>query len=226
MAASAMEEVKSSPAAGEKALLLLAVAAAYGSTFWPGRLVLGAGMRALGNPAYQGFVGVVLPHLLLYSTLTALVCGILWALFVRSGQLPAPELGDVRRSILPGVAGGLIAIALTLAVVAAAFPAGLIHWIAPDPWKIGGNVFSNFFEEFIYRGFVLVALRRALGFWPAAVLSSAMWAFTHTQYPLILQACILLTGVGFCWLARYARSLWAPYVAHEVLDLIGDSLIG
>jgi len=27
-----------------------------------------------------------------------------------------------------------------------------------------------------------VALRRVIGFWPAAVLSSAMWAFTHTQY--------------------------------------------
>jgi membrane protease YdiL (CAAX protease family) len=53
-----------------------------------------------------------------------------------------------------------------------------------------------------------------------------MWALLHTQYPLILQASILVVGVGFCWLAVRMRSLWAPYVAHEVLDLLGDSLIG
>jgi len=209
-----------------KTLIILAVLVAYGSVFWPGRQVLGVGMQALGNPPYQGFVGIFLPHLLLYSTTTALVCAVLWALFVRSGTLPSAELGNVPRAVVPGVIGGLLALALTLCVVAAAFPAGTIHWIAPDPWKIGGNIFSNFFEEFIYRGFALVALRRVVGFWPAAVLSSAMWAFTHTQYPVILQGCILLTGVGFCWMARYARSLWAPYIAHEVLDVIGDSLIG
>jgi hypothetical protein len=30
--------------------------------------------------------------------------------------------------------------------------------LAPVPWKIAGNVFSNFYEEFVYRGFMLVAL--------------------------------------------------------------------
>jgi membrane protease YdiL (CAAX protease family) len=211
---------------GQKGLIILAVLVAYGSSFWPGHLVLGAGMEALGNPEHQGFVGIFLPHLLLYSTLTAFVCAALWAIFVRSRLLPSLELENAKRAVLPGVIGGLLALALTLSVVAAAFPAGMIHWIAPDPWKIAGNVFSNFFEEFVYRGFFLVALRRVLGFWPAALLSSAMWAFTHTQYPVLLQGCILITGVGFCWLARYARSLWAPYFAHEALDIIGDSLIG
>lgn len=209
-----------------KALIFLAVLVAYGSNFWPGRLVLSAGMDALGNPSYAGFVGVVLPHLLLYSTLMAALSAALWTLLARSGLLPWPELGNFRQAIVPGVLGGVLALVLTLCVVLATFPAGTIHWIAPDPWKVGGNVFSNFFEEFVFRGFVLVALRRVIGFWPAALLSSAMWAFTHTQYPLTLQLCILATGVGFCWLARRARSLWAPYVAHEVLDVLGDSLIG
>lgn len=209
-----------------KTLILLAVCIAYGSNFWPGQLVLRAGLDALGNPPYAGFVGVILPHLLLYSTLMAAVSAALWVMLARSGSLPWPEFGNVRRAIIPGVIGGVIALALTLVVVFASFPAGTIHWIAPDPWKIGGNVFSNFFEEFVFRGFVLVGLRRLVGFWPAALLSSAMWAFTHTQYPLTLQLCIMATGVGFCWLARHVRSLWAPYIAHEVLDLIGDSLIG
>jgi membrane protease YdiL (CAAX protease family) len=225
MSVLAPERAKGASAVSQ-VLLLLAVLAAYGSNFWPGRLLLGSGMRALGNPQYQGFVGIFLPHLLLYSTLTALACALLWAIFARSGALPSPDLGNLRRATVPGIIGGLLALAMTLGVVAAVFPAGMIHWVPPDPWKIAGNFFSNFFEEFIYRGFVLVALRQVVGFWPAALISSAMWAFTHTQYPLVLQACILLTGIAFCWLARYAQSLWAPYIAHEVLDVIGDSLIG
>jgi membrane protease YdiL (CAAX protease family) len=134
--------------------------------------------------------------------------------------------GNLRASIVLGIAGGLVALALTLAVVWVTMPGGTVHWIAPDAWKIAGNVFSNFFEEFVFRGFILTALRSVAGFWPAAIVSSALWAVLHTQYPFVLQAGIFVVGIGFCWLAQRARSLLAPYFAHEVLDLIGDSLIG
>jgi membrane protease YdiL (CAAX protease family) len=207
-------------------LILACVAAAYGSNFWPGRLVLQHGSAALGNPAYEGFVGIFLPHLLLYTTVMAAVSALAWWGLARARLLPPPEVGNIGPAAVAGALGGLVALAFTLAVVWAAFPTGTIHWIDPVPWKIAGNVFSNFFEEFVFRGFLLVALRRLVGFWPAAVISSALWALTHTQYPLELQAVIFLVGVGFCWLAVRMRSLWAPYVAHEVLDLLGDSLIG
>lgn len=210
---------------GDKALILLAIAFAYASNFWPGRAVLGWGLNALGNPPYQGFVGVFVPHLLLYSTCMAAVSALLWWAFVRAGLLDAPKFGNVRLSLALGVAGGLAALALTLIAVAATMPAGSIHWIAPDAWKIAGNIFSNFFEEFVFRGFILFALRRIAGFWAAAIVSSAMWALLHTQFPLIIQGSIFVIGIGFCCLARRAGSLWAPYFAHDVLDLLGDSLI-
>jgi membrane protease YdiL (CAAX protease family) len=209
-----------------QALVLLAVLIAYGSNFWPERLVLKSGIIALGNPPYAGFTGIFLPHLLLYSTVMAAVSAVLWWALVRADLLAPPQFGNLSQSLRLGVIGGIAALLLTLVVVLAALPAGTIHWIAPNPWKIGGNIFSNFFEEFVFRGFLLVALRRLVGFWPAALLSSAMWAFLHTQFPLVIQLNILAVGVGFCWLANRAKSLWAPYVAHEVLDLIGDSLIG
>jgi membrane protease YdiL (CAAX protease family) len=211
---------------GDKALILLAVAFAYASNFWPGRALLGWGLNALGNPPYTGFVGIFVPHLLLYSTFMAAVSALLWWAFVRARLLEPPKFGKLRTSILFGIIGGLAALAVTLLVILATMPKGTIHWITPDAWKIAGNVFSNFFEEFVFRGFLLIALRRVVGFWPGAVASSALWAFTHSQYPLTLQATILVVGVGFCWLARRAQSLWAPYFAHEVLDLLGDSLIG
>jgi membrane protease YdiL (CAAX protease family) len=210
----------------DKAMILLAVVIAYGSGFWPGRLVLRGGLNSLGNPEYVGFRGIFLPHLLLYTTLMAAVSAVLWWALVLAKILPPPKFGNIRASAALGLVGGIAGLALTLLVVLVALRAGTIHWIAPDPWKIAGNIFSNFYEEFVFRGFVLVALRRVAGFWPAALVSSAMWAFTHVQYPMVIQLTILAVGVAFCWIMQRARSLWAPYFAHEVLDVIGDSLIG
>jgi membrane protease YdiL (CAAX protease family) len=78
----------------------------------------------------------------------------------------------------------------------------------------------------VYRGFMVAALGAAVGFWPAAIISSAMWGYTHNQYPLSLQALIMAVGVYFSWLMRNSQSLWTPYASHMVLDIVGDSLIG
>jgi membrane protease YdiL (CAAX protease family) len=210
----------------QKAMLMVAAAVAFASLSWPNSLILKTGLEALGNPPYAGFKGAFLPHLLLYSTLGAGISALLWWLFVRAGLLAPPQLRGSGRIILLGVVGGILSLAVTLAVAWAIFPAGAIHWIDPVPWKIAGNLFSNFFEEFIFRGFILAALQPVAGFWVAALASSALWAVTHTQYPLAGQLLIFVIGVGYCWLLREAGSLWAPYTAHMVLDLMADSLIG
>jgi membrane protease YdiL (CAAX protease family) len=196
-----------------------------GSNIWPEQQVLRAGLTALGHPPYAGFLGAFLPHLLLYSTVMAAVSAALWWGLTTAAFLRPPQLSNFRPSIIPGVIAGIAGIVLTLAVVWATMPSGTIHWIPPVPWKIAGNVFSNFFEEFVFRGFVLATLRRVTGFWPAAIISSAIWGALHTQYPLSMKLLIVIVGIGLCWLARRQQSLWAPYIAHEVLDLIGDSLI-
>ena len=156
----------------------------------------------------------------------AALAAIVWIPMAKAGWLPYPPLRKLRRSIVPGIAGGLLALVATIATALAFFPPGTVHWIDPNPWKIAGNVFSNFYEEFIWRGFLLFELRELIGFWPAAVISSASWGLLHTQFPLAGQLLIVALGIGFAWLVRLTGSLWAPYVAHEVLDVIGDSLIG
>jgi membrane protease YdiL (CAAX protease family) len=211
----------------QRALLIVSVAAVYAVNFWPSMQVTRAGLNALGRPKYVGFTGIFLPHLLLYSTLTACVAALLWLAFVRARLLPAPRLGPpTARQLGAGVVGGIVALVATVLFVYVLFPPGTVRWIDPVPWKIAGNVFSNFYEEFVYRGFMLVALGAAIGFWPAAIISSAMWGYTHNQYPLSLQALIMAVGVYFSWLVRKARSLWTPYASHMVLDIVGDSLIG
>ena len=211
----------------QRALLILSAAAVYAVNFWPSMHVTRAGLIALGRPEYVGFKGVFLPHLLLYSTLTAGVAALLWFVFVRARILPAPRLGPpTTRHLGAGVVGGIVALIATVLFVYVLFPPNTVHWIDPVPWKIAGNLFSNFYEEFVYRGFMLAALGAALGFWPAAIVSSAMWGYTHNQYPLSLQVLIMVVGVYFSWLMRRAQSLWTPYVSHMVLDIVGDSLIG
>ena len=211
----------------QRALLIISAAAVYAVNFWPSMQVTNAGLIALGSPKYVGFKGMFLPHLLLYSTLTACVAALLWFTFVRAHILPAPRLGQpTARQLGAGVVGGIVALIATVVFVYVLFPPNTVHWIDPVPWKIAGNVFSNFYEEFVYRGFMLVALGAAIGFWPAAIITSAMWGYTHNQYPLSLQALIMAVGVYFSWLMRKAQSLWTPYTAHMVLDIVGDSLIG
>jgi len=207
-------------------VLLACVALAFVSGFWPNSLILKYGIEALGYPPYQGFTGAFLPHLLLYSTLPALVCAILWLILSKRGLLMPMPLGNVRTSIPIGIAVGLVSLAMLLLLAWATMPAGTIHWIEPQPWKIAGNVFSNFFEEFIFRGFILLALMTVIGFWPAAVVSSVLWAGMHTQYPPEFQAFIAVSGILWAWAGRRVRSLWAPYTAHMTLDLIADCLIG
>lgn len=210
----------------QKALLVASAIAVFGSLFWPTRPVLRWGLSALGNPSYEGFRGIFLPHLLLYSTVAAALSILLWQLFVWLGLLPPPRWTLNRRSAALGIATGIVSAILTLVVAFAILPQGTVRWIDPVPWKIAGNVFSNLFEEVIFRGFILAALRRAIDFWPAALVSSASWAVLHSQYPVAAQFLIFFLGVGFCWLLRRTVSLWAPYIAHMVLDVIGDSFIG
>lgn len=215
------------PTLGQRALLIISAAGVYAVNFWPSTQVRNAGLIALGEPEFVGFEGIFLPHLLLYSTLLAAIAALIWFAFVRARVLPAPQLGPpTARQLGSGLVGGIVALIASVAFVYVLFPPGTVHWIDPVPWKIAGNLFSNFYEEFVYRGFLLVALGAAIGFWPAAIIASALWAYTHGQYPLSLQALIMAVGVYFSWLTRRARSLWTPYASHMVLDIVGDSLIG
>src|SRR6185369_17290387 len=110
--------------------------------------------------------------------------------------------------------------------IAAALATGMhFHW-HPDGWAMLGNVFSNFYEELFYRGLVFAAAWYATG---SALAGAAVsgWAFgyTHAQFPMPLR---VLTGVvGALWSWAYARTgnLLAPYVAHELSDIILDAIL-
>ncbi len=208
----------------QRAVVLGCVALAYGSAWWPEHWLLAQGMAWLGEPAYAGFTGKFLPHVLLYSTLPAAVCAGLWLLLSNAKILPSIPLSRGHNLAGYGVLGAVAAIAATIALMLTT-GMGTLRWIGIDPWGVAGNVFSNFYEEFIFRGFVLTGLTAVVGFWPAAVVSSGLWAAQHTQYPPSLRVLIGATGILWCWVRIRARTLWAPYLSHEIMDTALDALI-
>jgi membrane protease YdiL (CAAX protease family) len=205
-------------------VILLCALLGFATLFQPSDILREYVLTQAGNPPYIG-VWILIPHLFLYSTLAALACGLLWLALAMLGLLPPIELGINAAVVGWGVLGAIVALAITFGYFAYASPSA-IHWIEPDPWKIGGNLFSNFFEEFIFRGFLLTALTAVFGFWPAALLTSVAFGAIHSQYPLPLQAMVAAGGFVWAVVKRQAASLWAPWVSHTMLDVIADSWVG
>ena len=204
--------------------LLAAATAVYMIGLWPTWWVRDTVLRAAGFPPYHG-LWKFLPHLLLYSTLAAIAAAIAWSGFARARVLEAIPLGRGRHPLRPMLIGGLVPIALLLGVLVATGQGSAIGWIPPDPWSIAGNVFSNFYEEFVFRGFLLAALTAVMGFWPAAGATGVLWAAMHTQYPLSIRITIAVIGVLLAWVTRAARTIWAPWGSHMIFDVVLDSLV-
>lgn len=208
----------------QKAVVLLSAVAVFLVNFKPSELLREAVLKAFGTPAYEG-VWVLIPHVFLYTTLTALAAMVAWILLSRAGWIAKPWFASLRPATVAwSLLVGLVGAAIALGYVAFAMP-GVLHGFQFEPWAAAGNLFSNLFEEIVFRGFLLAALAAVFGFWPAAVLSSIAFGYVHTQYPLDLQVMVGVIGLGWCWLVRKARTVWAPYLSHTVLDAVADPFL-
>jgi membrane protease YdiL (CAAX protease family) len=208
----------------QRGVLITAAIAAYVIGFWPTWWVRDFVLQAFGNPSYEG-VWILVPHLFLYTTLQALFCLAAWTILARLQWMPALRFSPRLPTLGWGLAAGLASIAALVAFFFATGQAGAFHAPRIDPWIATANVFSNFYEEYVFRGFILVALTAALGFWPAALLSSLAFAATHTQYPLSLQALIMVLALLWAWAGKQGGGLLAPYTAHMTLDWLIDPIL-
>lgn len=91
----------------------------------------------------------------------------------------------------------------------------------PHGWAVAlaAVVLAPLWEEATFRGFLLSALAQArLGFWPAAVISSAIWTALHAGYSWPGLASVFLAGIGLSWIMLRTGSLGAVVVAHAVVN--------
>ncbi|HJX84722.1 MAG TPA: type II CAAX endopeptidase family protein [Candidatus Angelobacter sp.] len=98
-----------------------------------------------------------------------------------------------------------------------------LHRIDIFYWAgVWGLVFLSvaFVEEYLYRGYVLSTLADGLGFWPAAIILAAFFAYLHTSNPgetrmgiigvaaFALFASATIRRTGNLWLAVGAHAGW------------------
>lgn len=205
-----------------KVVLVGFAIAAYLVLLWPSWFVRDIVLKAFGSPAYEG-LWLLIPHVLLYSTLAAIFCLAAWMALARVRWIPGWSFALDGRVVAWGLLGAFGTIGMMLAFVLGT--GGTTHPPRIDLWSMGANLFSNFFEEFVFRGFILVALTAAFGFWPAAIVSSVAFGAVHAQFPLEMQAVVAAAGFVWCVTARYAKSLMAPYISHMLLDWVLDPIV-
>lgn len=81
--------------------------------------------------------------------------------------------------------------------------------------------FVGLYEEFLFRGYSQFTLARGITFWPAALLSSAAFAFVHHNNPgetLTGLAGVFSIGLFFCLTLRRTGSLWFAVGFHAAWD--------
>lgn len=93
-------------------------------------------------------------------------------------------------------------------------------------WVVGG-----FYEELVFRGFILSSLQRAFrsintSFILAAILSSILFGLYHLQQGIFGVIPSFAGGLFWSYLLyRYDRNLWYPILSHALYDTIALILI-
>jgi membrane protease YdiL (CAAX protease family) len=96
--------------------------------------------------------------------------------------------------------------------------AQLVHWAVL--WALC-LTFVGLFEEFLFRGYSLFTLSSGVGFWPAAILLSLLFAGVHLQNSgegRVGVAGVFVVGLLWCFTVRRTGSLWFAVGMHAAFD--------
>jgi hypothetical protein len=133
-----------------------------------------------------------------------------------------------KHRLLAGVLCGFAALSLLVGVLDALgyeqFSGLSVHGLAI--WRFGAMwglvfVFVAINEELTTRGYLLFTLTQGIGFWPAAIVLSALFAAGHLKNPgeqFIGIFAAGLIGVVLAWTVRWTGSLWWAMGYHAAWD--------
>ncbi len=85
---------------------------------------------------------------------------------------------------------------------------------------------APFIEELVFRGLLLRTFMRRMKFWPAAALSTLVFAALHTYEvstlvgAVTLAASVACLGLTNCWLNRRTDSLAPGMIVHALFNLL------
>ncbi len=100
--------------------------------------------------------------------------------------------------------------------------------IGTRPWQLiltitALVVLAPLGEELLFRGLLLRAFARRLRFWPAAIVTSVLFAAAHADAYLLWPRAIalVLTGVALALIYR-SKGYWASVTAHATVNTVAS----
>lgn len=175
-------------------------------------------LRSLfGNSAFIG-------HLFSQSLPVDIVCFFLLCLFCYLKILPPPQFKlNLNRIFKEGSFWALVISAITIPL---ALYLGFHLGFSPNWQSILGNIISNTYEEITYRVFLFsVSAYVFKNTWAGIITSATLFAVIHTQYPLLLQVDVGLAAIFFSLAYLRTNSLFTALWAHQLSDMILDSIL-
>lgn len=129
------------------------------------------------------------------------------------------------RSIIIGAAGGLAVYTMCAAWSAswrADTPADLVSRELLLTTLLPAIISVPLVEEYLFRALLLERSSRAIGPWPALLLSSAAFTGLHMPDSMVFGLGLMLAGTGFGMIWLRTRSLLACFTAHAVFNLLAS----
>lgn len=168
--------------------------------------------------------GAFVQNVLSQSLPVDLVCFFMLIGFYRAGVLPLPGLqGRISMIAKEGTIWGLLICGATIPL---ALSLGFKLGFAPNWQGMLGNLVSNSYEEMTYRVFIFsIAAYAFKNVWVGVFISAVLFALIHNQYPASLQFIVGLAGVFFSIAYIRSGSILAALWAHQLSDMILDSLL-
>jgi hypothetical protein len=227
----------------QKRLLHVALLAAALVAWWTGDHVITPWVQRIAgyDRIHDRDLSVLLGHWLFGQLPRVLLCVAVWLAGTRLGLMPSlrnslTSGGSWRRVVVTGLIGTLVLLVLTVGIGAAA---GGCFGFHPYFTKMAGDLVSNMYEEIVYRGlmfcafygvvaaasFPLAGKLNLAGLIAGTIGSSVVFAIGHEQYAMALRAVLGVVATAFVYPWVAARSLWAPWIAHMLVDVIGDSIL-
>ena len=186
--------------------------------------------------------GVISQAIFVLTKLWLLCIPLVWFLKVDSGTLSwsKPEQGGYAMSIGLGIAMSIVMLLAWLllgdAIDAnllrdALEPVGLldpkVYLLATIYWIL----INSLLEEYVFRWFLVTKSEVLVGTGnPAIILSALIFVIHHTValyvfgFPwwanLIASVSVFIGGAVFSWLYVRYRSVWIPYIAHAICDVV------
>ena len=186
--------------------------------------------------------GVISQAIFVLTKLWLLCVPIIWFLKVDSGTLSwsKPEQGGYAMSIGLGISMSIVMLLAWLLLGDsidanllrdALEPVGLldpkVYLIATVYWILVNSIL----EEYVFRWFLVTKSEILVGPGiPAIILSALIFVVHHTValaifgFPwwanLISSIAIFVGGAVFSWLYVRYRSVWIPYIAHAICDIV------